>query len=87
MLAGTALISNDEKSSEDEDAAGPANPDVNELMAAFQKETEDALASCKTEEERKAVYEDIHQSIQALQASLVKRRAQEKMVQSQNLWD
>ena len=45
MLAGTALISNDEKSSE---------------------------------EERKAVYEDIHQSIQALQASLVKRRAQEE---------
>ena len=78
MLAGTALISNDEKSSEEEDATGTGNPDVDELMAAFQKETEDALASCKTEEERKAVYEDIHQSIQALQASLVKRRAQEE---------
>ena len=39
MLAGTALISNDEKSSEEEDATGTGNPDVDELMAAFQKET------------------------------------------------
>lgn len=77
MLAGTALLSNDEESREEEDAAEPRNPDVDGLMAAFQKEMGDALASCKTEEERKAVYEDIHQSIQALQASLVERRMQE----------
>ena len=79
LIASEVLRDEDEDEEDYDDASKPLTTNgyiIESLLESLQKEAQEAIASCKTEDEQSAVRTSIQQSIQQLQNNLATRGAQ-----------
>lgn len=75
LAAGAALCSDDDDEEEEAVEETSETDSVERLILPIRAAARSAIASCKTEEERNAVAEEIHQSVTQLQEKLAERQA------------
>ena len=75
LAAGAALCSDDDDEEEELVEETTERDSVERLLLPIRSAARSAIASCKTEEERDAVAEEIRQSVTQLQEKLAERHA------------